>query len=141
MADGEGEKSLAMSADGGVGDSGGADAAAAGAGKPATECEKTGGKPAEDIPTPCEITTMIGELKKEQDALRAAKKKISKDLRNAVKRRSRLKKRARQLSDADLLQVLKLRSEDRAAVGACTKTASGDEVPTPTSSMSAAAGP
>ena len=51
----------------------------------------------------------IDRLKDEQAKLRAEKKKVAKDLRNAEKKRSRLKKRARQLSDADLVTVLQIR--------------------------------
>ena len=39
---------------------------------------------------------------------------MNKDLRNAEKRRQRLKKRAKQLSDADLLAVMALRTHERA---------------------------
>ena len=41
--------------------------------------------------------------------MRTERKKVAKDLRNAEKKRSRLKKRARQLSDADLVTVLQIR--------------------------------
>ena len=51
----------------------------------------------------------IDRLKDEQAKLRAEKKKVAKDLRNAEKKRSRLKKRARQLSDVDLVTVLQIR--------------------------------
>ena len=52
----------------------------------------------------------IGRLKEEQAALRAEKKKVAKALKNAEKRRSRLKKKARQLSDGDLVAVLHMRA-------------------------------
>ena len=60
------------------------------------------------------ILTEIQELKEQQKRAREEKKKISKDLRNAEKRRQRLKKRAKQLSDQDLLAVMTLRSAEQA---------------------------
>ena len=42
------------------------------------------------------------------------KKQVSKELRNAEKRRQRLKKRAKQLSHADLVAVMSLRTAERA---------------------------
>lgn len=48
-------------------------------------------------------------MKKEQAELRAQKKAVAKELRNASKRASRLKKRARVLTDDDLLEVLRMR--------------------------------
>ena len=56
----------------------------------------------------------IQALKAKQKEAREAKKKISKDLRNAERRRQRLKKRAKALSDADLLAVMTLRQHEKA---------------------------
>ena len=60
------------------------------------------------------ILAEIQALKDEQKRVREARQKISKDLRNAEKRRQRLKKRAKQLSDSDLLAVMTLRSAEQA---------------------------
>ena len=57
-----------------------------------------------------ELLNSIGRLKEEQAALRVEKKKVAKALKNAEKRRSRLKKKARQLSDTDLVAVLQMRA-------------------------------
>ena len=57
------------------------------------------------------LLSSIGRLKAEQAALRAEKKKVTTELRNAEKRRARLKKKARQLSDHDLTVVLQMRSD------------------------------
>ena len=59
------------------------------------------------------ILTEIQALKAEQKLAREAKLKITKELRNAEKRRQRLKKRAKQLSDNDLLAVMTLRSAEQ----------------------------
>ena len=59
------------------------------------------------------ILTEIQALKDAQKRAREEKKKITKELRNAEKRRQRLKKRAKQLSDSDLLAVMTLRSAEQ----------------------------
>ena len=55
----------------------------------------------------------IARLKKEQAALRDQKKRLAKDLKNAEKRRSRLKKRAKLLTNTDLVAVMMLRVAER----------------------------
>ena len=55
------------------------------------------------------LTGSIARMKEEQKNMKDAKNKLTKDLKNAEKRRSRLKKRARALSDADLVAVLQMR--------------------------------
>ena len=59
------------------------------------------------------ILTEIQALKAEQKRAREEKIKITKELRNAEKRRQRLKKRAKQLSDSDLLAVMTLQSAEQ----------------------------
>ena len=59
------------------------------------------------------ILDEIQKLKAEQKAARDKKMQISKELRNAEKRRQRLKRRAKQLSDADLVAVMTLRAGER----------------------------
>ena len=61
-----------------------------------------------------DILAEIQALKDAQKRARDAKKEITKDLRNAEKKRQRLKKRAKQLSDQDLLAVMTLRSAEQA---------------------------
>jgi hypothetical protein len=61
-----------------------------------------------------DILAEIQALKDDQKRAREAKKQITKDLRNAEKKRQRLKKRAKQLSDGDLLAVMTLRSAEQA---------------------------
>ena len=57
-----------------------------------------------------EITT----LKEQQKKAKEAKKAVTKELRNANRRRQRLKKRAKALSDVDLLAVISLRNHEKA---------------------------
>ena len=87
--------------------------------------------------------TEILVLKAEQKRARDEKLKITKELRNAEKRRQRLKKRAKQLSDSDLLAVMTLRSaeqgmrkreagEPTAAAAAADHSDTGTATPTST---------
>ena len=61
------------------------------------------------------LLTCISRLKEEKTALRAERKRVQSELRNAEKRRSRLKKRARQLTDGDLMTVLHMRTMSKKA--------------------------
>jgi hypothetical protein len=56
--------------------------------------------------------------------MKEKKRKIHKDLKNAEKRRSRLQKRARQLSDADLVAVLQMRGSVPSHSGSSSASAS-----------------
>ena len=58
------------------------------------------------------LLEQIASLKAEQKELRAKKKKISQTLRSAERRRSRLRKKAKLLSDADLVDVLRVRASN-----------------------------
>ena len=60
------------------------------------------------------LSASIQKLKKKQAELRLAKRDLAKDLRNAERRKKRLRSRARQLTDEDLVQVLMLRKQQRA---------------------------
>ena len=71
----------------------------------------------------------ITRLKAEQKAMREAKKNVTKSLRNAEKRRARLKKRARQLSDVDLVAVLQMRGVSGSSSSSTPSSASGTPAP------------
>ena len=58
-----------------------------------------------------DILGHIKALKEQQKNLKDERKRVSKVLRNEEKRRMRLCKRARQLSDGDLVALLKMRSD------------------------------
>ena len=57
------------------------------------------------------LTDRINLLKEQQKKIKADKKDIAKVLKNACKRRKRLKQKARQLTDADLLDVIQMRRD------------------------------
>ena len=70
----------------------------------------------------------IAQLKKQQKEAKDAKLAVGKQLRNAERRRKRLKKRANKLSDADLLAVISLRNHEKAVGGQMhTSTDEGDD--------------
>ena len=66
-----------------------------------------------------ELTEQILGLQKEQTEMLARKKRLQSDLRNARRKKTRLTKRAKQLSDSDLIQIMQMRDakkkEDSAA--------------------------
>ena len=60
-----------------------------------------------------DILGSIEALKEQQKGLRDERKKVTKLLRNEEKRRQRLRTRACQLSDGDLVALLKMRSDSK----------------------------
>ena len=68
----------------------------------------------------------IAQLKKQQKEAKDARAAVAKQLRNAERRRKRLKQRASSLSDADLLAVISLRNHEKVA-GLLAATGEGDE--------------
>ena len=80
----------------------GLEVAAAGVAKPVIDC-------AAPVKKSDDLLDAIKKLKEEQNAVRSERKRIKKDLKNAERRRSRLRKKAKQLSDNDLMDVLKMR--------------------------------
>jgi FtsZ-binding cell division protein ZapB len=74
-----------------------------------------------DVPGPAggeQFGKAITRLQLEQDAVRANRKRVTKELKNAQMRKQRLKKRAKQLSETDLVSVLQLRAADEAVAAA-----------------------
>ena len=85
------------------------------------------------LPTDCEVTTLarhirdrsgqgddrkslsqwISKLRDEQAAQRAERKRVAMQLKNTLKRKRRLQNRARQLTNADLMEVLLMRETER----------------------------
>ena len=61
------------------------------------------------------LTTAINGLKTDQQRLKDEKKRLAKELKNQQRRKRRLKGKARQLSNEDLLAVLLMREESMAA--------------------------
>lgn len=61
------------------------------------------------------LLAQIQKLKQDQADARKVRQKIAKDLRNAQRRKRRLKTRARMLTNDDLVAVLLMRQESGAA--------------------------
>ena len=57
-----------------------------------------------------ELGSQIADLKKQQQDLVREKKKLQADLRNAQRRKKRLSKRTRLLTDMDLLDIMRMRA-------------------------------
>ena len=61
----------------------------------------------------CPILKDVLRLKEEQNALRKERARLAQELKNAERRRKRLKQRAKLLTDTELLQVMNLRRDER----------------------------
>ena len=58
----------------------------------------------------------IKDLQDTQRALKAQKKKCAQEMKNAMKRKKRLQGKASQLSDSDLVEVLRMRKAKKETV-------------------------
>ena len=70
-------------------------------------------KRVEDVLEKDTLSEQIQLLKESQNEMKARRAALARDLRNTERRKSRLRKRARMLTDEDLLQVLMLRKGAR----------------------------
>ena len=88
--------------------------------EPPSELERTGREPTarprrSAVADPGkDLLDEITQLKEAQKKAKEAKKAVTKNLRNANRRRQRLKRRAKALSDQDLLAVISLRNHEKA---------------------------
>ena len=80
-----------------------------------------------DLNPPRETLEPIKRLKDQQAAMKAEKKNLQQELKNACKRKHRLKKRARQLTDNDLFEVLRMRKDSTAVPTAAESAAAAAE--------------
>ena len=69
----------------------------------------------------------IKELQETQRALKEQKKRCASEMKNAMKRKKRLQGRASQLSDVDLVEVLRMRKAKKESVPAAVIIASSDD--------------
>ena len=72
------------------------------------------GGSAKAAPVVMSLSEKIAEMKKEQLRMREERKRAAKELKNAQRRKRRLQVNSRQLSNEDLLAVLRLRQEQAA---------------------------
>ena len=90
------------------------------------------------------IENPVAELKclKEQAAkLRQQKKELARHLRNAQRKHKRLKEKAKQLSDNDLLSVMLMRQEKKARLGTAAEAAANVNGTSNTSQTANQSGP
>ena len=80
-------------------------------------------------PSSADILGNIQKLKTQQKALKEERKKISAQLRNEEKRRSRIRKRARMLSDSDLVALIKMRETAGPALSSASTGSSSTSEP------------
>ena len=74
-----------------------------------------------------DLLQKIKDLKDTQQALKEQKKKCAQDMKNALKRKKRLQGQASQLSDADLVEVLRMRKAKKECVTTAPDTQSADD--------------
>lgn len=70
------------------------------------------------------LTTKIDSLKKRQANMLKEKQQLAKEIKNAERKRRRLKDKAKMLTDSDLIAVLRLRQEKAAATAAASSSSS-----------------
>ena len=89
----------------------------------------------EGVPDRLNLKQQIEVLKAQQLGMKKQRKQVAKELRNAVKKKNRLQKRARMLTNEDLAAVMLLRSQAASAsscgaapaTGSATTEANGGE--------------
>ena len=88
-------------------------AAAAGGQTPSVDARKKTSAVKAVVRTGEDLDWKIKGLKEKQAALKAERKRVKTTLKNAERRRSRLRKRAKLLTDADLVEVLMMRGMEK----------------------------
>lgn len=86
------------------------------------------------------LSKTIADMKGAQARMRAERKRVAAELKNAQRRKRRLRTKARQLSNEDLLAVLLLRQEQTAEHAAETGSSSAGSAPSSAGSASSSAG-
>ena len=80
---------------------------------------------------PKPLSTKIDELRALQAEMLAARKRVSKDLRNFEKRRKRLKTNARRLSNDDLAEVILMREATQSTAESSAETSASSSTASP----------
>lgn len=75
------------------------------------------------------VRNAILKLREEQEAVRARKKELSRAMKNEKRKQTRLRKRARQMSDEDLVAVLMMRRDAQAGSRGSAASAAGTTTP------------
>lgn len=96
------------------------------AGSPSGAASSTGGTSASSGTHCGDLLEGIERLKKEQQDFKAQKKRVTKDLKNAQRKRKRLRLNARQLSDSDLVEKLQMRQASSSSTSPAPQSAAKD---------------
>ena len=81
-----------------------------------SESNSTGGSSSSDLEMKSPLLQKIKDLVQTQKALKEEKKKCAQEMKNAMKRKKRLQGKASQLSDTDLVEVLRMRKAKKEKV-------------------------
>ena len=102
--------------------SGAASAAPASPMPASSEASSSGGSSSNVFGQQSDLLMEIKELADTQKALKEQRKKCSAEMKNAMKRKKRLQEKASQLSDTDLVEVLRMRKAKKENVQAAAST-------------------
>ena len=102
--------------------SGAASAAPASPMPPPSELSSAGGSSSSVLDEQSGLLQKIKDLVDTQKALKEQKKKCATDMKNAMKRKKRLQGKASQLSDTDLVEVLRMRKAKKDSVHTLAST-------------------
>ena len=100
--------------------SGAASAAPASPTPAPSEASSSGGSSSNVFGQQSDLLMKIKELADTQKALKEQRKKCSADMKNAMKRKKRLQEKASQLSDTDLVEVLRMRKAKKDSIETST---------------------
>ena len=87
-----------------------------------SEASSSGGSASNVFGQQSSLLMKIKELADTQKALKEQRKKCSAEMKNAMKRKKRLQEKASQLSDTDLVEVLRMRKAKKDSVETSTTT-------------------
>ena len=87
-----------------------------------SEASSSGGSSSNVFGQQSDLLMKIKELADTQKALKEQRKKCSAEMKNAMKRKKRLQEKASQLSDTDLVEVLRMRKAKKDSVQAALTT-------------------
>ena len=92
-----------------------------------SEASSSGGASASSLDGGSDLLKKIKDLQDTQRALKEQKKRCAVEMKNAMKRKKRLQGKASQLSDSDLLEVLRMRKAKKETVVSSGPAPEGSE--------------
>ena len=92
-----------------------------------SEASSSGGSASNVFGQQSSLLMKIKELADTQKALKEQRKKCSAEMKNAMKRKKRLQEKASQLSDTDLVEVLRMRKAKKDSVETAASMPSSEQ--------------